>query len=778
MHTTKYSTSARRAGAFKHKLIATACAALALATAAVPAKAASVLWVSDTTPLGFSGAGGNNLTDAGFVRLLESAGHTVARWNSPDAQATRLSAGDLATVNGYDLVIMGRAGASGQHQFPQSLDWNTGITKPLICMSPYFVRPDGGRLGWFTGGTLPDTTPTALTAGDSNDPAVDFLFGGVTMNGLNTVDKYDELIDRNTSLIQNAPVAGGIAYSTANFAAEGNGAATTAYTIVGFPTGTAVGTGTSATNLAGYRMFFGGGSREGGQFPKQIPLYTGRESLTSTGEKVFLRAIQLALNSGVAPATDPLAPIVFTTQPANVTVGQGGSVTLTAQVTGASARTLQWQRDSGDGITFTNIPDAGTPFLLTRLVLPVVGTDDNGAKFRVEATNPNGTVTSDVITLTVTPDTSAPVPLAVTTLDGASLVVYFNELLDNKTLGNTAEEPYSYILTDPNDAANGVVNAAVLPDGKSVLLTITSPVGASYSLNVSVVEDRSGNAIPSEGVELAGVNYGLTAANVGALNPGGAESALDSSKFEVSGGGFDYQALAEQMRFAHKSVDGDFDARIRVHSITGTNRLESLAKAILNARATVDASGNSPSVSAFVTPAYPGNNSFGSSARATVGGPTSSNFLSVAHGLNSTPASYPNAWLRILRVGDSFTTFSSSNGTDWNQLGNITVAMGNPVFVGAGANSHRNGQYATATFSNFQVLAVVNSPALINSSYIAGTFSSSLQTQNGVVYRVQYKDDFNAANWSELTTITGDGTVKSYSDTAGANRYYRVIEGQ
>ena len=211
MHTTKYSTPARRAGAFKHKLIAAACAALALATAAVPAKAASVLWVSDTTPLGFSGAGGNNLTDAGFVRLLESAGHTVARWNSPDAQATRLSAGDLATVNGYDLVIMGRAGASGQHQFPQSLDWNTGITKPLICMSPYFVRPDGGRLGWFTGGTLPDTTPTALTAGDSNDPAVDFLFGGVTMNGLNTVDKYDELIDRNTSLIQNAPVAGGIA---------------------------------------------------------------------------------------------------------------------------------------------------------------------------------------------------------------------------------------------------------------------------------------------------------------------------------------------------------------------------------------------------------------------------------------------------------------------------------------------------------------------------------------------------------------------------------------
>jgi len=747
--------------------MATAFAAAALAVAAIPAKAASILWVSDTTPLGFSGAGGNNLTDAGFIRLLEGDGHTVARWNSPDASGTRLSAADLAVVNGYDLIIMGRAGASGQHQYPQSVDWNAGITKPLVSTSPYFVRLDGGRFGWFGGGNgnLPDTTPTVLTAGDPNDPAVDFLFAGVPMIGSNTADKFEELNDRNTSLIMNAPVAGGIAYSTASFAREDTLAANTAYTIVGFPAGTIVSTNTP---LAGYRMFLYGGTREGAAFPNQIPLYTGRESLTPTGEKVFLRAIQLALNNGVAPATDPQAPIAFSTQPANVTVGQGGSATFTAVATGASGRSLQWQRDSGDGVTFTNIPDAGTPFLMTRLVLPVVGSDDNGAKFRVEATNPNGTVTSDVVTLTVDPDTAAPVPLSGASLDGTTVTLQFDELVDP----TTAQFAFSYVIT--SDSGSQVASATLRADGKTVDMVVEpAPISPTFTIKVVDVTDLLGHTV--DGATVSGVNYGLTAATVGALNPGGGESAAGSSKFEVSGGGLDFQAVTEQMRFAHKSVDGDFDALIRVHSITGTNRLEAIAKGILSARSTADASGNSPSISAFVTPAYPGDSTFGSVARTTVGGPTVSNFVGVAYALNSTPATFPNAWLRIQRVGDSFTTYSGSNGTDWNQLGNITIAMGNPVLVGAGANSHRNGQYATATFSDFQIRTAANPPTLINSSYVSGTFTSSFQTQNGVIYRVQYKDDLNAANWSELTPITGDGTVKSYSDTAAGNRFYRVI---
>jgi hypothetical protein len=41
---------------------------------------------------------------------------------------------------------------------------------------------------------------------------------------------------------------------------------------------------------------------------------------------------------------------------------------------------------------------------------------------------------------------------------------------------------------------------------------------------------------------------------------------------------------------------------------------------------------------------------------------------------------------------------------------------------------------------------------------------------------VQYKDDLNASMWQTLTTIPGDGTVKSFTDPGpgGTQRFYQV----
>ncbi len=749
-----------------------ACAALALAAGSFSANAANIVWVSDYNDMAgaannafsaFTPAGDNTITDFGFIRMLESAGHTVIRYNSPGAAAELMSQADLDALNTNDLVILGRAGNSPAFQAPKGLQWNTNIVKPLMCMSPYFVRPDGGRLGWFTGGTLPDTTPTVLTVGDPSAAGTDYLFGGVVMNGLKTAFNYDEMIDRNTSLIVNDPVAGAVVHATATFPAEGNAAETTAYVIVGFPAGTVVAAGRDI--LAGYRMWFGGGSREAGTgFPTTVNGHAGRENLTPTGEDIFLRAVQLAINNGVPPATDLSAPPSIVSLSGNLTVVEGRSAEFSVEVSGAAPRTIQWQR--GDGITFTDLPDS-TPFLKSRLSLPSVTTADDNAQFRAVVSNPNGTVTSDVITLTVTPDTAAPVPLAANSLDGTSVTVYFDEEIDP----GAAEFQFSYDIISTSGSA--VIVAAVRADRHSVDLTVAPPLPATYTINISEITDLYFNSITTP-VGVAGFNLGLSSADIGALNPTAGIAALDSNTFEVSGGGLDFQAVTEQMRLVYKSVSGDFDARVRVRSLIGTNRLESVAKAILNARS--NDTGDSPSISAFVTPPYPGNNTFGSVARATTGGPTLSNAVANANALSAIPGVIPNAWLRIVRSGDSFTTYSSADGSAWTELmAATTIAMGNPVLVGAGVNSHRNGQVATATFSDFTVSQGASSPTLVNSGYAAGTFSASFQTQNGVSYRVQYKDDLNAATWTDHSTIAGDGTVKSFSDTAGANRFYQIV---
>ncbi len=53
--------------------------------------------------------------------------------------------------------------------------------------------------------------------------------------------------------------------------------------------------------------------------------------------------------------------------------------------------------------------------------------------------------------------------------------------------------------------------------------------------------------------------------------------------------------------------------------------------------------------------------------------------------------------------------------------------------------------------------------------------SITFPTQNGVSYRVFYRDDLTTGNWVQLASIVGDGTVKSISDpVTGSRRFYKV----
>ena len=57
----------------------------------------------------------------------------------------------------------------------------------------------------------------------------------------------------------------------------------------------------------------------------------------------------------------------------------------------------------------------------------------------------------------------------------------------------------------------------------------------------------------------------------------------------------------------------------------------------------------------------------------------------------------------------------------------------------------------------------------------AGNTVLSFPSQAGVNYRVFYRTDLTAGNWTLLTTVLGNGAVKSVSDPAtGSSRFYKV----
>jgi hypothetical protein len=273
-------------------------------------------------------------------------------------------------------------------------------------------------------------------------------------------------------------------------------------------------------------------------------------------------------------------------------------------------------------------------------------------------------------------------------------------------------------------------------------------------------------------VRLNGSLLGLTPTAVGAVNPAGSVIACSTDVFQVTAGGLDFginaTTFTDIFQLAHKPVDGDFDARVRVESIVGLGRLESVAKAILTARNTTDP--GSPAVNVFVTPQAPGDDVIAASVRPASGVNTNSLGSYTPNGLPG------NAWMRLKRVGNTFTTYRSTDGSTWNELGATAVTLAPSLVVGVGAASHRNGYSVVATFSNFQVIKPITPPTLLNPSLTGTTFVASFASQASVSYVIQYKNELNDATWQTLQTIPGDGTTKVITDN-GANvstRFYRI----
>jgi uncharacterized repeat protein (TIGR01451 family) len=77
--------------------------------------------------------------------------------------------------------------------------------------------------------------------------------------------------------------------------------------------------------------------------------------------------------------------------------------------------------------------------------------------------------------------------------------------------------------------------------------------------------------------------------------------------------------------------------------------------------------------------------------------------VTAAVGTNVSPSGIPNAWLRIRRVGDTFTGYHSANGSNWVQIGQTNQSFPSGMVIGFGITAHDNAIKATGSFSSFSV---------------------------------------------------------------------------
>src|SRR5687768_14308313 len=168
--------------------------------------------------------------------------------------------------------------------------------------------------------------------------------------------------------------------------------------------------------------------------------------------------------------------------------------------------------------------------------------------------------------------------------------------------------------------------------------------------------------------------------------------------FDVTASGADIGRTNDQFSFVYQGVSGDFDVRVRLAAL---GLSDAFAKAGLVARESLAA--GSRFAGALATPSVSG---MTFEWRATTNG--------VANASGTFPVNYPSTWLRLKRAGNIFTGYGSYDGQLWSQLGSVTVALSNDVYLGAAVCSHTTN--TTTTVAQFRdygdaVGAMVGNPA-------------------------------------------------------------------
>jgi regulation of enolase protein 1 (concanavalin A-like superfamily) len=173
--------------------------------------------------------------------------------------------------------------------------------------------------------------------------------------------------------------------------------------------------------------------------------------------------------------------------------------------------------------------------------------------------------------------------------------------------------------------------------------------------------------------------------DVGSLGVGSASYA--NGTFTVHGSGKWIWDVADGMHFVYQAFSGDGAIVARVVSVQGSTYPE----AGVMIRETLAAN----SVHAYTTyEPYPGPSIYFYS-RGSTGGTTAS---------QSSAVSGLPYWVKLVRSGNTFSSYASANGVNWMQVGTTrTISMSQNVYIGLAVSANSTSAMVTATFDNVSI---------------------------------------------------------------------------
>ena len=355
-------------------------------------------------------------------------------------------------------------------------------------------------------------------------------------------------------------------------------------------------------------------------------------------------------------------------QTTNITILEGLNAVFSVLCTNQSTLNYQW---SVNGTPLAGATGGAWP--ITNVSLTA-----SGQVYRCTVSNSIGLLTSTPMTLTVLRDTVPPAVVRILNIGTTSVEVVYSKIVDPASATNRA----NYVFT------NGLsISVASLAADNVTVTLATAPLvyGSNYTVVINGVRDRA--SIPNTIATNTTVTF--TALPYASQDIGGppipAVITVGTNSITVTASGSDVGGARDQCNLDYQLRSGNFDIQVCLAGLSGS---DVWAKAGLMARETLDA--DSRFAAALATPTMAGS-FFEWRDPADSAANMTGNF----------PPNLPNTWLRLTRVGNTFTGYASYDGLVWAPLGSAVMALSSQLYVGLVVASHNPNEATTAQFVDF-----------------------------------------------------------------------------
>ena len=270
----------------------------------------------------------------------------------------------------------------------------------------------------------------------------------------------------------------------------------------------------------------------------------------------------------------------------------------------------------------------------------------------------------------------------------AGITVYLdannNSAHDSGEASTVTDSSGNYSFT--GIAPGAYIVRQILPSG--VKQTLPTPNYGNH-ITVSAGKTVTGQDFTDTGSistgSTAGLPSGWTSTDIGSVGTTGSTTYSSSAgTYTVKGAGADIYGTADAFHLTYTTLSGNGTI---VAEVSGLNDISTYAKAGVMIRSSTAA--NAQEVSLNLEP----DKTAELDSRTATGGSTAYSRVS---------ASSPE-WVKLVRSGNTFSGYVSTDDKTWKLVSTVTVAMGTSVDVGLDVTSKNTKSLETATFSNVAI---------------------------------------------------------------------------